>query len=101
MALKHLPGKSIEDLMKDHGKDEIFLFRNGELFAVLPSYQEFCDNIKNGNTDYVSKIALETYAKKSGVTVLLLSRVILNHQKKFKDLFLKMGPLIKKLFTVI
>ncbi|CAF5168739.1 unnamed protein product, partial [Rotaria magnacalcarata] len=46
--VSNLNGESIENLIKQHGDNVKIAIRNGKLYAVLPTYKEYMDNIEPG-----------------------------------------------------
>ncbi|CAF3812652.1 unnamed protein product, partial [Rotaria sp. Silwood1] len=46
--VSNLNGESIQNLIKQHGDNVKIAIRNGKLYAVLPTYKEYMDNIESG-----------------------------------------------------
>ncbi|CAF1663364.1 unnamed protein product [Rotaria magnacalcarata] len=46
--VSNLNGQSIENLIKQYGDNVKIAIRNGKLYAVLPTYKEYMDNIESG-----------------------------------------------------
>ncbi|UCM86433.1 MAG: hypothetical protein LF885_07155 (plasmid) [Rickettsia endosymbiont of Culicoides impunctatus] len=80
-------GETLENLQKEHGANLHVMIKNGNIYAVLPTYKQLCDNIQSGNLKLAGELHIKMAATQVGREIEVVSaniddsKTLIHHEK--------------------
>lgn len=68
-VLQNFKGQTIKQLYLEHGGNVKLLVQDGKFYAVLPSFNQFCNNIRDNKVKIVSDFTVNVAAYKDNVKI--------------------------------
>lgn len=65
-SVANFPGETIESLRKEHGPNVGIVIKDNEIYVVLPTFNQFADNIINGKVNVVGGLQRKIAANLAG-----------------------------------
>ncbi|WP_375326319.1 hypothetical protein [Candidatus Tisiphia endosymbiont of Nemotelus uliginosus] len=80
-------GETVETLQKEHGSNVNVMIKDGKIYAVLPTFKQFCDNIQSGNLKVAGTLHIKMAATQAGRNIEVVSedidgsKTLIQHEK--------------------